>query len=151
MYENLKQSISESNRSPLTGAFDAEMTAAGRPDTDPLIAWGFDPIYFGGERMTVAHVDRASLTRPIVISHANGHLMNVNSAMLRLGEIDRDIDDSVPDFQDILGVPVVMMGFGLPDDNAHAPNEKVHLPTLYRGTEAVIHYFSLLAAQANLR
>ena len=69
---------------------DAEMTAAGRPDTDPLIAWGFDPIYFGGERMTVAHVDRASLTRPIVISHANGHLMNVNSAMLRLGEIDRD-------------------------------------------------------------
>lgn len=69
---------------------DAEMTAAGRPDTEPLIAWGFDPIYFGGERMTVAHVDRASLTRPIVISHANGHLMNVNSAMLRLGEIDRD-------------------------------------------------------------
>ena len=44
-----------------------------------------------------------------------------------------------------------MMGFGLPDDNAHAPNEKVHLPTLYRGTEAVIHYFALLAAQANVR
>jgi acetylornithine deacetylase/succinyl-diaminopimelate desuccinylase-like protein len=57
----------------------------------------------------------------------------------------------VPDFQDILGAPVVMMGFGLPDDNAHAPNEKVHLPTLYRGTEAVIHYFALLAEQRDLR
>ncbi len=69
---------------------DAQMRAQGRPATEPLIAWGFDPIYFGGERMTVAHVDRASGTRPIVIAHANGHLMNVNSAMLRLAEITRD-------------------------------------------------------------
>lgn len=69
---------------------DAEMTIAGRPDTDPLIAWGFDPIYFGGERMTVVDVDRVSVTRPIIISHANGHLMNVNTAMLRLAAITRD-------------------------------------------------------------
>lgn len=69
---------------------DAEMAASGRAGTEPLIAWGFDPIYFGGERMTVKHLDRASATRPVVIAHANGHLMNVNSAMLRLGEITRD-------------------------------------------------------------
>lgn len=68
----------------------AKMTADGVPDTEPLVAWGFDPIYFGGERMTVRHVDRASATRPIVIGHANGHLMNVNSAMLRIAEITRD-------------------------------------------------------------
>jgi len=69
---------------------DATMRAQGRPDSEPLIAWGFDPIYFGGERMTVEHVDRASATRPIVIAHANGHLMNVNGAMLRIAEITRD-------------------------------------------------------------
>ena len=69
---------------------DAEMKASGRPDSDPLIAWGFDPIYFGGERMTVVHADRASLTRPIIITHANGHLMNVNTTMLRLADINRD-------------------------------------------------------------
>ena len=69
---------------------DAEMKASHRPPSAPLIAWGFDPIYFGGERMTVEHLDRASATRPIVIAHANGHLMNVNSAMLALGEITRD-------------------------------------------------------------
>ena len=69
---------------------DAEMKASGRPDADPLIAWGFDPIYFGGERMTVVHADRASLTRPIIITHANGHLMNVNTAMLRLADINGD-------------------------------------------------------------
>lgn len=66
---------------------DASMTAMGKSPTEPLIAWGFDPIYFGGERMTVDHLDRASSTRPIVIAHANGHLMNVNTVMLQLAEI----------------------------------------------------------------
>ncbi|MFZ2487491.1 MAG: dipeptidase [Anaerolineae bacterium] len=50
----------------------------------------------------------------------------------------------VAEFQDILGAPVVMMGFGLPDDNAHAPNEKLALDCFYRGIETVIHYFALL-------
>ena len=43
-----------------------------------------------------------------------------------------------------LGIPVVMMGFGLPDDNLHAPNEKFHLPNFYGGIEAVGRYFELL-------
>ena len=40
--------------------------------------------------------------------------------------------------------PSVMMGFGLPDDNLHAPNEKFHLPNFYRGIEAVAHYLETL-------
>ena len=47
-------------------------------------------------------------------------------------------------FLDHLGIPSVMMGFGLPDDNLHAPNEKFHLPNFYRGIEAVARYFDLL-------
>lgn len=66
------------------------MATDGVPDDEPLIAWGFDPIYFGGERMTVTHIDCASTTRPIVICHANGHLMNVNTRMLRNAEVTRD-------------------------------------------------------------
>ncbi len=69
---------------------DAQMRSAGKGDAEPLIAWGFDPIYFGGERMTVEHLDRVSTTRLIVVTNANGHMMNVNSAMLRLAEITRD-------------------------------------------------------------
>jgi len=45
----------------------------------------------------------------------------------------------------VLKSPVVMMGFGLPDDNLHAPNEKFHLPNFYRGTETAIHYYDILA------
>lgn len=50
----------------------------------------------------------------------------------------------VGQFQKHLGIPSVMMGFGLPDDNIHAPNEKFHLPNFYRGIEAVARYFLLL-------
>ncbi|MBN1660277.1 MAG: dipeptidase [Anaerolineae bacterium] len=50
----------------------------------------------------------------------------------------------VTEFQDVLGAPVVMMGFGLPDDNAHAPDEKFHLPTFRRAIDTLIHYYALL-------
>jgi len=51
----------------------------------------------------------------------------------------------VADFQERFGVPVVLIGFGMPDDNIHAPNEKYHLPNFYRGIETVIHYISILS------
>jgi acetylornithine deacetylase/succinyl-diaminopimelate desuccinylase-like protein len=44
-------------------------------------------------------------------------------------------------FHDILGVPVVMMGFGLPDDNLHAPNEKYSLSQFYKGIRTVARFF----------
>jgi acetylornithine deacetylase/succinyl-diaminopimelate desuccinylase-like protein len=47
----------------------------------------------------------------------------------------------VRDMQRLLGIESVISGFGLPDDNVHAPNEKMHLPTWYRGIEAFIHFF----------
>jgi acetylornithine deacetylase/succinyl-diaminopimelate desuccinylase-like protein len=57
----------------------------------------------------------------------------------------------VRDFIDVLHAPVVLIGFGLPDDNVHAPNEKIHLPNLWRGIETVIHYFAEFAASAGKR
>lgn len=56
----------------------------------PLLAWGFDPIFFGSERMTIDHLDRISTTRPVVILHASQHLMNVNSPALAAVGIDAD-------------------------------------------------------------
>jgi acetylornithine deacetylase/succinyl-diaminopimelate desuccinylase-like protein len=47
-------------------------------------------------------------------------------------------------FDEYLGIPSVMMGFGLPDDNLHAPNEKFHLPNFYSGIEAVARYLEIL-------
>lgn len=71
---------------------DAQMRAEGQGDEVPLIAWGFDPIYFGTQRMTTRDLDRVSRTRPVVISHSNGHLMSVNTPMLQLAGITRETD-----------------------------------------------------------
>jgi acetylornithine deacetylase/succinyl-diaminopimelate desuccinylase-like protein len=49
-------------------------------------------------------------------------------------------------FDRYLKTPVVMMGFGLPDDRLHAPNEKFYLPNFYRGIEAVGRYMELLGS-----
>jgi acetylornithine deacetylase/succinyl-diaminopimelate desuccinylase-like protein len=46
----------------------------------------------------------------------------------------------VGDFDRHLGTPSVMMGFGLPDDCIHAPNEKFHLKNFELGIESVIRF-----------
>jgi acetylornithine deacetylase/succinyl-diaminopimelate desuccinylase-like protein len=40
-------------------------------------------------------------------------------------------------------IPVVMIGFGLPDDRTHSPNEKFYIPNFYHGIETVIQYLDL--------
>jgi acetylornithine deacetylase/succinyl-diaminopimelate desuccinylase-like protein len=51
----------------------------------------------------------------------------------------------VNSFREELGIPTALMGFGLPDDRIHAPNEKFHLPNFYRGIETSIWYMTILA------
>ena len=48
--------------------------------------------------------------------------------------------------QQLLGAPMVFLGVGLPDDQIHAPNEKVSLPMLFRGAEAAAHLWDEFAA-----
>jgi acetylornithine deacetylase/succinyl-diaminopimelate desuccinylase-like protein len=47
-------------------------------------------------------------------------------------------------FQGDLGVETVLMGFGLPSDQIHAPNERFYLPNFYRGIETSIHFLQNL-------
>jgi acetylornithine deacetylase/succinyl-diaminopimelate desuccinylase-like protein len=48
----------------------------------------------------------------------------------------------VGDFIRELGIPSVLMGFGLPDDNIHAPNEKFHLANFHRGIESIVRFMT---------
>jgi acetylornithine deacetylase/succinyl-diaminopimelate desuccinylase-like protein len=52
----------------------------------------------------------------------------------------------VATFQDVLGIETILMGFGLPDDRLHSPNEKFHLPNFYKGIETVIRFIEFLGA-----
>ena len=67
--------------------------AAEAPIADPekaAMGWGFDPIFFDGRRMVAADLDRVSAARPVVVMHQSGHIVNVNSEVLRRAGISRD-------------------------------------------------------------
>ncbi|WP_110707831.1 amidohydrolase [Salinicola sp. CR57] len=70
-------------------------------DATPLIAWGFDPIYFPDRRLDRNDLDAVDDQRPIVVIHANLHMMTVNSAMLRLSGLESHADiEGVVTFDD---------------------------------------------------
>lgn len=52
----------------------------------------------------------------------------------------------VATLDEILGVPCVLMGVGLQDDNLHAPNEKIDLDQFYGGIEAATYLMEELGA-----
>jgi acetylornithine deacetylase/succinyl-diaminopimelate desuccinylase-like protein len=49
-------------------------------------------------------------------------------------------------FEEVLGIKIVFMGFGLDSDNLHSPNEKYGLTNFYKGIET-IPYFQLYYAE----
>lgn len=52
----------------------------------------------------------------------------------------------VGDFANHLGIPTVMMGFGLPDDGLHSPNEKFKLENFYLGAQTVAYFLEKYGA-----
>jgi acetylornithine deacetylase/succinyl-diaminopimelate desuccinylase-like protein len=46
----------------------------------------------------------------------------------------------VGDFATHLGIPTILMGFGLPDDGLHSPNEKYKLSNYYAGIMTIAHF-----------
>jgi acetylornithine deacetylase/succinyl-diaminopimelate desuccinylase-like protein len=46
----------------------------------------------------------------------------------------------VGEFAEHLGIPTVLMGFGLPDDGLHSPNEKYRISNYYTGIMTIAHF-----------
>jgi acetylornithine deacetylase/succinyl-diaminopimelate desuccinylase-like protein len=91
-----------------------------------------------------------SMTDPIVIPTENQFIQAAKEAMQRVFQkapVFTRTGGSIPvvtDFQEHLRIPSILMGFGLPDDNPHAPNEKFLLSNFYRGIESVIYFLELV-------
>ncbi len=47
----------------------------------------------------------------------------------------------VGDFATHLGIPTILMGFGLPDDGLHSPNEKYNIRNYFDGIRTLAHFF----------
>jgi acetylornithine deacetylase/succinyl-diaminopimelate desuccinylase-like protein len=51
----------------------------------------------------------------------------------------------VTQMHDTFKVPCVLIGFGLPDENAHAPDEHIALENYFGGIKAIAHFYADLA------
>jgi len=85
---------------------------------------------------------------PIVVSTDNPYVKAATEAMHQVFNKETVFvrgGGSIPivgDFVRELKIPTLLMGFGLPDDNLHAPNEKFHLPNFHRGIESLVRFFA---------
>jgi acetylornithine deacetylase/succinyl-diaminopimelate desuccinylase-like protein len=95
--------------------------SGGRPSITPLDHWA--------ARAAGRALERAFGKKPVFI-RAGGTIPVVAS------------------FDSILGVPTVLVGFGVPDERAHAPNEFFLLSNFYRGIAAIAYLWEELAAGA---
>ncbi len=50
----------------------------------------------------------------------------------------------VEQFKRLLGLDAVLLGFGLPDENAHAPDEHLNLDNFFGGIRTSVHFFNEL-------
>ena len=74
-----------------------------------------------------------------VAARAFGEVFGKETVFIRSG-------GSIPivgDFANHLGIPTVLMGFGLPDDGLHSPNEKYKIQNYYLGITTVAHFLEL--------
>jgi len=72
-----------------------------------------------------------------VAASAFGDILGKETVFIRSG-------GSIPivgDFAKHLGIPTILMGFGLPDDGLHSPNEKYKVANYYAGIMTIAHFF----------
>ena len=99
--------------------------------------------------LTASPPARCDLTGPFVQAAAAAYAraFGRNPALVRSG-------GTIPVvglLQELLRVPVALLGFGLPEDRMHAPNESAHLPTLAQAVETCIWFLEEAALRWRVR
>jgi acetylornithine deacetylase/succinyl-diaminopimelate desuccinylase-like protein len=102
-----------------------------------------------GIQLEVRHLSSAE---PVVVSTDNRFVQAAAEAMR--GVFGKDTvfvrsGGSIPivaSFERFLGVPSLLMGFGLPDCGAHGPNEKLSIRCFHEGVESLVRFFELLGS-----
>ncbi len=126
------------------------------PDQDPENIWKLYTKYVKKivPKGIEINIKRHSIAEPIVVSTDNPYVKASAQAMHEIFGKDTVYIRSggsipiVAAFEKSLKVPSIMMGFGLPDDQIHAPNEKFHIPNFYRGIESIIRFFEIVGGEA---
>jgi acetylornithine deacetylase/succinyl-diaminopimelate desuccinylase-like protein len=79
-----------------------------------------------------------------IAAQAFSEMLNAPTVFIRSG-------GSIPivgDFAENLGIPTILMGFGLPDDGLHSPNEKYRISNYYTGIMTIAHFLEKYGQQS---
>jgi acetylornithine deacetylase/succinyl-diaminopimelate desuccinylase-like protein len=101
------------------------------------------------ERQVSSEGDRAASSRG---REASGEEQRGHKDRKEVGHFGHQIPERtggtipvVATFTRLLKVPCLLLGIGLPDENAHAPNEKLDLDNLHHGMLSAVHLWNELA------
>jgi acetylornithine deacetylase/succinyl-diaminopimelate desuccinylase-like protein len=95
-------------------------------ELEVVLLHGDDPVLVPSESHFIEAAGRAleeTFGRPAVLGRSGGSIPIVGV------------------FKEALGLNSVLMGWGLPDDNLHAPNEKFSIENFYNGIDATIRFW----------
>ena len=139
----------EGAKTVLPGVSMAKVSCRLVPDQDPkeierLMKAHVAKVAPKGVTVTVTHLHggkpwRADLAGPLFEAAKKALAQAFDREPVVTGE-----GGSIPvvgDFERILGVPVLLMGFGLPGENAHAPDEWISLDNFRRGMRSIAALF----------
>jgi acetylornithine deacetylase/succinyl-diaminopimelate desuccinylase-like protein len=142
------------NKTVLPNRASAKITCRLVPNQDPekvgdaLVAY-LQSIVPPGVRFELV---ARSTGAPPAITPINSPAMNAAAEAMELAFGKRPVfqreGGSIPVvawFKEALGIDTVLMGFGLPDDRIHAPNEKIDLRYYYGGIKACAAVYEKLA------
>jgi acetylornithine deacetylase/succinyl-diaminopimelate desuccinylase-like protein len=121
------------------------------PDQDP------DKVIASFKKFVAGNTPRGIKTEVRVLSHSPAVMVNPDHPAI--GTAARAFTEilgrptvfirsggSIPivgDFARHLHIPTILMGFGLPDDGLHSPNEKYKISNYYTGIMTVAHFLEL--------
>jgi acetylornithine deacetylase/succinyl-diaminopimelate desuccinylase-like protein len=109
-----------------------------RKNTPPGVTVEFS----GGRGTEASLIDRSSPLFQAAVQAATETYGNAPYFELEGGSIP-----VVGDFINVLGKPVILLGFGLPDDAIHSPNERYAVRCYEQGVEASLRFMDALARQ----
>ena len=67
-----------------------EVNETRKDKTEPIIAWGFDPIFFTDRRMSLDDLDAVSTECPVIVLHASLHILNANKHVMDAAGVSED-------------------------------------------------------------
>ena len=95
-------------------------------------------------------VKELSANEPVLMDRSSDYFRSAERAYLKvfgrkpLYELSGGSIGVTVDFKRILGIDSVMMGYGLPDDGLHGPNEKMSLKMFEKGIETNMEFLKSL-------